>query len=149
MQWNKWSAFFCEQIEALFNETEGGVTSLLSPKSLEWGNDLWKLEQAHSEEIEAAIFTFMETRKWPAMSRPAKILLEERLLFACGLAEQTQFMAKHWKMGPATVRHARSETIKWFLVDAWEEIGFDEMVSHVRLIPHPTKRKIEAVFGNN
>lgn len=136
MDWNKWSDFFEHQWGCLFNNHRSINTHLrLEDHHLDWGCALCELEDATLEEVEAAIRKFAKTKKWPKMSPIAGSLMKERISCASSMITETQWYAKQLKMGPPTRKMSEEKLICWFLIDIWEETGFENLMNGIRAVP--------------
>lgn len=133
MNWKKWPKLLEEQREILGNDYKGLLGLLkLKEHHLDWGCPITEFEEESREKVERAIHVYAKSRTWPELSEVAGAMLSERISFACGLMDDLQWCAKQLKMGPPTKDMDEAETIRWFLIDAWNQFGFDAFMNNMR-----------------
>ena len=136
MNWKKWPKLLEYQWEILGKDYQCLLGLLkLKESHLDWGCAIDDFEDECREEVEEAIRQFASTGKWPLLSPIGGAMLLERLSFATGLMDELHWYAKQWKMGAPTKEMDEEETICWFLIDAWDKFGFDNLNCTVRAIP--------------
>ncbi|MDB6027693.1 MAG: hypothetical protein JWM68_3916 [Verrucomicrobiales bacterium] len=136
MDWNKWTELLGNEFSAVSENRPNLFTLLkLEDTDLNWGDAFGKMEQKHAPKVEAAIRKFAKTGKWPKMSSIVAALLDERLDYGIGLSQEMGWCAEELGMNAPYGVKTDEETICWFLIDAWEEFGFEEVETNLMRVP--------------
>ena len=149
MDWNYWSEFFDHQWGILFNRRYPGLSTLLSADETRWTWAFEKLEEEHAGEADAAIRKFAKTGRWPKMSPITGAFVHERVAAAGSIIEHTRWIMEQLNMGEPKRKMSKAETIRWFLIDCWNEFACENLAADLECAPHPRHQRTKFTFGKN
>lgn len=126
MQWKDWFAFLLQQ-ERLLGAKYHDWVELTEPGDL--ADQFAALHHATEDLVEEAVKEFARTGQWPEpLGIWAGAMLHARLDFAVELSMQLGYLSAAIHAPPSpSPRWRRPRVIRWFLLDAWECIGFGQI----------------------